>query len=66
MAHRQRLPLIFLKIYYIIDNDFWLPSKSNLWPHRLAARTSPSHGENWGSIPHGATLKIKNTPCECF
>ena len=22
--------------------------------HRLAVRTSPSHGENWGSIPHGS------------
>ena len=25
-------------------------------PHRLAARTSPSHGENRGSIPRGVTL----------
>lgn len=31
--------------------------------HRLAVRTSPSHGENWGSIPHGSAIGAKIT---CF
>lgn len=26
--------------------------------HRLAVRTSPSHGENWGSIPHGSAISF--------
>lgn len=29
-----------------------------LWPYRLAVRTSPSHGENPGSIPGRVTKEI--------
>ena len=29
----------------------------NTWPHGQAVKTLPSHGKNWGSIPHGATIK---------
>ena len=36
---------------------FWL------WPHGQAVKTSPSHGENWGSIPHGATKRRRQVSC---
>ena len=42
------------EIYAIIIQQF------RLWPHGQAVKTSPSHGENWGSIPHGATKKTRN------
>src|SRR5438128_11325684 len=32
--------------------------KSACWPHRLAARTWPSQGQNTGSIPVGAMAQL--------
>ena len=37
-----------------------------LRPHGQAVKTPPSHGGNWGSIPHGATKKTHDDFVVCF
>ncbi len=36
----------------------------NTWPHGQAVKTLPSHGKNWGSIPHGATKRKHVDECQ--
>ncbi len=43
-----------------------MPRRSRSRPLRLAVRTSPSHGENTGSIPVGVTNGIKDLADACF
>ena len=33
------------------------PSSAAICLHGQAVKTSPSHGENWGSSPHGGAIK---------
>lgn len=50
------LDFLFSYIFHSL-NIFFMIELRNRWPHRLAARTSPSHGGNPGSIPGGVTIQ---------
>ena len=44
-----------VKFVFIDSGNCLVDFFVKVWPHRLVARTPPSHGENRGSIPLEAT-----------
>ena len=42
------------------------PSSAAICLHGQAVKTSPSHGENWGSSPHGGAIALQSKDWSVF